>query len=743
MNDRRVIWGGGFLALLALLAITAPWLGLRDPALQPDGLVLRALPPLSRVHAVALAGGGLQYAHEVRSLPDGSVEYLRGTNWNSLTAAELAGTRPEDWQRRPIYLLGTDSFGRDLLSRLIYGARVSLLIGFLAAAIATLVGTGLGLLSGLAGGWLDALLMRFTDLVLSVPRLFLALMIVALYGASLSTTVLVLAATTWMAAARLVRGEILSARELGFVQAARAAGAPRWRLGLLHLLPAALVPLSVQGTLLFGDTILLETALSFLGLGVPPPTPSWGNLIADGRHSLLDAWWIATLPGLAIAATILALNLLGDVARERLMGTKTENVRSGFGVASNGELRGRKHAGPRGKRKLVPALGRLVGLSILVSVATVSVAEESPVRLNVQRETGVARIVAHNDGPLPITVRLELTEQVNLQLDQALPLVVTVPARSEQTLLVVQRADRTLPWRYRYRWSWTEGVIEEQPEVKLAATFRPVARSDYTLPFLPGFAYQVAERLDDDPSHQDPRAIDWLIPAGTQVSAARGGTVARVAGGAETMLQILHEDGTIGTYRGLQDVRVRFGDPVETGELLGSIATAEVFGVAHLHFHVFRATREGTRTLVPLTFATSKGRNVELELRGVYMRPHDGDLPGEGGAWPLNAVQSVVTCRSIDRTGHPLDRTNRFGPEDVVHVHVAFGAPDIYPIQIDFVRAGETKAKSIRRFPTQPDGDGVHVTLDLGGVDQPAGEWIVETRIDGEVRARTEFSVRN
>ena len=179
------------------------------------------------------------------------------------------------------------------------------------------LGTFVGVLAAVSGGWVETLLMRLTDLMLSIPRLFLALMLVALYGPSLVTTVVVLAATTWMAAARLVRGEILSVRELEFVTAARAVGAPPFRLVTRHLLPAVVVPITVESSLRVGDTILLEAALSFLGLGVPAPAPTWGNLVADGRDSLLDAWWIATLPGLAIAATVIALNLLGDAARDR------------------------------------------------------------------------------------------------------------------------------------------------------------------------------------------------------------------------------------------------------------------------------------------------------------------------------------------------------------------------------------------------------------------------------------------
>ena len=318
MNDRRMILGGGFLIVLALIALAAPWMGLRDPAAQPDTLVLRDLPPLARPQAVRLAEGNLRYAHEVRVVGEGAIEIRRGETWTRLDPHQL----DSDWNVRPLFLLGTDNFGRDLLSRLIYGGRISLLVGLASALIAVVIGTLIGTVAGFAGGRIDALLMRFTDVVLSVPRLFLALLLVALYRPSLLTTMLVLGGTTWMAAARLVRGEILSLRERDFVQAARAAGASPLRLGLLRLLPLAMVPVIIEGTLRVGDTILLEAALSYLDLGVRPPTPSWGNLIADGRHSLLGAWWISTIPGLAVAATVVSLNFVGEAARDRLGSTR-------------------------------------------------------------------------------------------------------------------------------------------------------------------------------------------------------------------------------------------------------------------------------------------------------------------------------------------------------------------------------------------------------------------------------------
>jgi peptide/nickel transport system permease protein len=183
--------------------------------------------------------------------------------------------------------------------------------------MAILIGSVVGLTAGFAGGLVDGALMRFTDLILSIPRLYLALLLVALFGPSVLNTVLILGATSWMVAARLVRGQVLALKRNDWVTSARATGAGPLRQAFIHMFPATTAPILVEATLRTGDSILLETSLSFLGLGVPPPAASWGSLIADGRDRLLDAWWIATLPGLAVAATVLLVNRAGEAASRR------------------------------------------------------------------------------------------------------------------------------------------------------------------------------------------------------------------------------------------------------------------------------------------------------------------------------------------------------------------------------------------------------------------------------------------
>lgn len=217
-----------------------------------------------------------------------------------------------------LHPLGTDEYARDVLSRLLYGARISLTIGFVSVAISVTIGTLLGAIAGYLGGLVDSFVMRFVDMVISFPRLVLLITLVALFQPSILLIIVVLGLTLWPGTARIVRGEVLSLREREFVEAARALGYSRRRIILHHLVPNALGPVIVAATLGIGDTIVLAAGLSFLGLGVQPPTPSWGRMVADGRINLLGAWWISTFAGLAIVLTVLSFNLVGDGLRDAL-----------------------------------------------------------------------------------------------------------------------------------------------------------------------------------------------------------------------------------------------------------------------------------------------------------------------------------------------------------------------------------------------------------------------------------------
>lgn len=216
------------------------------------------------------------------------------------------------------HLLGTDSLGRDVLSRLIYGSRISLIVGFSAVLLSAAIGVVIGLVSGYAGGWVDSLLMRVVDAWLAFPFLLLAIAIVAVLGRGLDNIVIALVITGWVLYARLVRGETLSLREREFVLSARGLGASPLSIMFKHILPNCLAPIMVVATLEIGVVIVTEASLSFLGLGASASEPSWGGMLADGRAYLTRAWWLATLPGLAIFAIVLAVNVLGDALRDAL-----------------------------------------------------------------------------------------------------------------------------------------------------------------------------------------------------------------------------------------------------------------------------------------------------------------------------------------------------------------------------------------------------------------------------------------
>ncbi len=259
------------IALVAIVAaIVAPWLAPADPLSQTDVLRTRFLPPLA-------------------TGPDGTLHWL-----------------------------GTDRFGRDVLSRLIYGARISLSVGIVSVIVSLILGVGVGVTAGVTGGRTERWLMSITDAMLALPRLVLLLSLVAVFDPSLPLVVLVLGATGWMSVARLVRAEVKSFLHRSFVDAARAYGLTTTRLVSRHLLPNTLTPVIIASALAVGNAITLESGLAFLGLGVPPPAPSWGSMIAGGRDAIVFAPWIAFFPGVAIAAMVVSCNLIGDALRDRL-----------------------------------------------------------------------------------------------------------------------------------------------------------------------------------------------------------------------------------------------------------------------------------------------------------------------------------------------------------------------------------------------------------------------------------------
>jgi len=271
-DSRIVALSTGLLVALAAAVIFVPLLSKQDPIAIGDVLTLRLLPPFSRDHTGAF------------------------------------------------HLLGTDRFGRDLFVRMMLAGRISLAVGIIGSLFAGAVGTAVGAVSAWLGGMIDRVLMALSDALLALPRLVLLLVCAALWRPGLLTVVLVLVLTGWMGVARLVRAELLGIKTRPYVDAATALGASSQRVLWRHALPNSLGPAIVATTLGVGNAILLESGLSFLGLGIQPPRPSWGNMIAGGRDLIVVAPWVAVAPGIALIATVLACTLLGDAMRDRLAG---------------------------------------------------------------------------------------------------------------------------------------------------------------------------------------------------------------------------------------------------------------------------------------------------------------------------------------------------------------------------------------------------------------------------------------
>jgi peptide/nickel transport system permease protein len=293
---------------LALESSTPPGGGLRFVSTRRGLARIWRLSPLMVVGGAILLLVALACASAPALAPTDPIKTVFGARLRPPLG--LGGT--------PGHVLGTDNLGRDILSRMLYGGRISLALATGAVALAAISGIGLGLLSGYVGGTIDDVIMRAADIQLSFPVIMLAIAIIAVVGTSEIAIIGVLALSGWVLYARTLRASLLSIRQIEYVEAARALGAGGFRIVVRHILPNTLAPILVIASAQFATMVLLETGLSFLGLGVQPPRPSWGNMLAEGRDYLSNAWWLATVPGLAISLVVLGANLFGDGLRDVL-----------------------------------------------------------------------------------------------------------------------------------------------------------------------------------------------------------------------------------------------------------------------------------------------------------------------------------------------------------------------------------------------------------------------------------------
>ncbi len=333
--------GLAILAVIVLPGLGAPWLAPYDPVEQTDTVAGRHLPPLTVKAAVRLEHGRWRLADRVERTPEGLWVDRLGQR-QLIPAAQVLNLTPDGVGDRRLFLLGTDGFGRDVFSRLIHGARISLFIGMTAIVLALTIGVAVGAFAALGGRFVDSLLMRVVDGLITFPWMILLIALAAIFPTGRWTLSLLLGGTAWMGISRLVRAEILSLKERDFIVAARGLGAGELRILFRHLLPNALTPILVYATLMIGGVILAESALSFLGYGVQAPDPSWGNMIAEGRYTMGVAWWIGIFPGLAIVVTVIALSLVADSLRDVLDPRRLGSERGGG--TEEPELRGATRA---------------------------------------------------------------------------------------------------------------------------------------------------------------------------------------------------------------------------------------------------------------------------------------------------------------------------------------------------------------------------------------------------------------
>ncbi len=309
--------GAAVLSLFLVVGLAAPWLAPYDPTEQIDAVAGRHLAPLTAMPAVALGHGVWKLADRVERTSEGllverlgRVRHYHEHEVENLTADGVADRR--------VFLLGSDKFGRDVLSRLIHGARVSLMIGILSVTLTMVIGISVGALAALGGPLLDTLLMRLVDGVMTIPWIFLLITLTALFPPDTGNLILLLGMTAWPPVSRLTRAELLSIKQRDFVIAARGLGLRETRIFFRHMLPNVLTPLLVSATLRIGSLILFEASLSFLGFGVQAPQASWGNMIADGQGFLLTAWWVSTFPAVTLIVAVVSIHQVGDGLRDLL-----------------------------------------------------------------------------------------------------------------------------------------------------------------------------------------------------------------------------------------------------------------------------------------------------------------------------------------------------------------------------------------------------------------------------------------